>query len=73
MKHTHTQMCCREDEGKAASELALVVFVVVAEAERKEGRKNVENIAMETYTTHQQCTLNVKNKEEEEDEEEENS
>jgi len=33
-------MCCREDEGKAASELALVVFVVVvvAEAERKEGR-----------------------------------
>jgi hypothetical protein len=34
-------MCRREDEGKAASELALVVFVVVlvvAEAERKEGR-----------------------------------
>jgi hypothetical protein len=53
----------REDEGKAASELALVVFVVVvvvvAEAQRKEGRKNVENIAMATYTTHSQRTCNA--------------
>jgi hypothetical protein len=53
-------MCCREDEGKAASELALVVFVVVVGGGgRKEGRKNVENIAMATYTTHSQRSSNA--------------
>jgi hypothetical protein len=55
-------MCFREDGRKAATELALVVFVVVvvvAEAQRKEGRKNVEKIAMATYTTHSQRTCNA--------------
>jgi hypothetical protein len=39
-KHTHKCVVEKKDEGKAASELALdVSVVVVAEAERKEGRK----------------------------------
>jgi hypothetical protein len=76
-------MCFREDGRKAATELALVVFVVVvvvAEAQRKEGRtlrrlqwRHIQRTLNAPAMHSQHKKTRKKKEEEEEEEQEENS